>query len=156
MAACHCSVLLPAQRFLGTPAVAVAPAVAINTDFDPAPQYAYAYNVHDSITGDQKSQQETRDGDVVKGTQRHRNRSTKSHASVFHMIFFSFWIFVGSYSLVESDGSIRTVIYTADPINGFNAIVEKTPLVHAKAAVPVGVPLAAGVPLASRLATRVF
>lgn len=64
---------------------------------------------------------------------------------------------LGSYSLVEPDGSIRTVIYTADPVNGFNAIVEKTPLVHAKAAVPVaaGVPVAA-VPLASRLATRVF
>lgn len=38
--------------------------------------------------------------------------------------------------MVEADGSLRTVIYTADPINGFNAVVEKTPLVH-KAAVPV-------------------
>lgn len=65
---CHCGVLLPAQRLLGPPAVAaVVPAVAINTDYDPAPQYAYAYNIQDSITGDQKSQQETRDGDVVKG-----------------------------------------------------------------------------------------
>lgn len=69
MSACHCGVLLPAQRFLGPPAIAaVAPAVAINTDYDPAPQYAYAYNIQDSITGDQKSQQETRDGDVVKGS----------------------------------------------------------------------------------------
>lgn len=42
---------------------------------------------------------------------------------------------IGSYSLVEPDGSIRTVIYTADPVNGFQAIVEKTPLVH-KAVVP--------------------
>lgn len=42
---------------------------------------------------------------------------------------------LGSYSLVEADGSLRTVIYTADPINGFNAVVEKTPLVH-RAAVP--------------------
>lgn len=68
LGACHCGVLLPAQRLLAAPAVAaVAPAVAINTDFDPAPQYAYAYNIQDSITGDQKSQQETRDGDVVKG-----------------------------------------------------------------------------------------
>lgn len=41
--------------------------------------------------------------------------------------------------MVEPDGSLRTVIYTADPLNGFNAIVEKTPLVHKHAipAVPV-------------------
>lgn len=30
--------------------------------------------------------------------------------------------FVGQYSLVEPDGSIRTVDYTADPVNGFNAV----------------------------------
>lgn len=60
---CSCSVLLPAPsgRIL-TPAVA-----AVNTEYDPAPQYAYAYNIQDALTGDQKSQQETRDGDVVKG-----------------------------------------------------------------------------------------
>lgn len=57
--------LLPAQRVLA-PAVAVGPTV-VNTDIDPAPQYAFAYNIQDSLTGDQKSQQETRDGDVVKG-----------------------------------------------------------------------------------------
>lgn len=44
--------------------------------------------------------------------------------------------FTGSYSLVEPDGTVRTVIYTADPINGFNAIVQRGPLVH-KALVPV-------------------
>lgn len=44
---------------------------------------------------------------------------------------------LGSYSLVEPDGNIRTVIYTADPINGFNAIVQRGPAVHAHAAVPV-------------------
>lgn len=43
---------------------------------------------------------------------------------------------LGSYSLIEADGSLRTVIYTADPINGFNAVVEKTPLVH-RSPVPV-------------------
>lgn len=66
---CHCGVLLPAAtRFAGAPlAVAAAPAVAVDTQYDPAPQYAFAYNIHDSLTGDQKSQQETRDGDVVKG-----------------------------------------------------------------------------------------
>lgn len=30
------------------------------------------------------------------------------------------------YSLVEPDGSRRTVDYTADPINGFNAVVTKS------------------------------
>lgn len=79
---------------------------------------------------------------------------------------------LGSYSLIEPDGSVRTVIYTADPINGFNAVVEKTPLVH-KSVVPVAhafpspalpaPPLAAPgfpVPFASRIVspplTRVF
>lgn len=45
-------------------------------------------------------------------------------------------LLIGSYSLVEPDGTVRTVIYTADPINGFNAIVQRGPLVH-KALVPV-------------------
>lgn len=67
---CQCGVLLPAApRLLGAPGVAVAaaPAVAIATDYDPAPSYAYAYNIQDSLTGDQKSQQESREGDVVRG-----------------------------------------------------------------------------------------
>lgn len=60
---CSCGVLLPAApRILAAPAIA-----AVHPEYDPAPQYAYAYNIQDSITGDQKSQQETRDGDVVKG-----------------------------------------------------------------------------------------
>ena len=62
------------------------------------PRYAFDYGVHDPHTGDQKSQWESRDGDVVKG----------------------------SYSLVEPDGTVRTVHYTADDHNGFNAIVHKT------------------------------
>lgn len=82
--------------------------VAINTEYDPAPQYTYAYNIEDSLTGDYKSQQESRDGDIVKG----------------------------SYSLVEPDGNVRTVIYTADSVNGFNAVVQRGPLVHSKG-VPV-------------------
>ncbi|XP_055544665.1 larval cuticle protein A2B-like [Wyeomyia smithii] len=99
-------VILPGARLAGVPAVPVAS--VINTNYDPLPQYTYAYNVQDALTGDQKSQQETRDGDIVKG----------------------------SYSLVEPDGTVRTVIYTADPVNGFNAIVQRGPLVH-KALVPV-------------------
>ncbi|XP_067013554.2 cuticle protein 21 [Anabrus simplex] len=86
---------------------------AINTDYDPNPQYSFAYEVQDALTGDSKNQQETRSGDVVQG----------------------------SYSLVEPDGTVRTVDYAADPINGFNAVVHKTPAVAAvaKVAAPVAV-----------------
>lgn len=77
-------------------------------DYYDHPKYAFNYGVADHTTGDVKSQHETRDGDVVKG----------------------------QYSLVEPDGSIRTVDYTADPINGFNAVVSKSgPSVHAHAVV---------------------
>ncbi|EAT38300.1 AAEL009803-PA [Aedes aegypti] len=68
--------------------------------YDPNPQYSFAYGVSDGLTGDQKSQQESRSGDVVQG----------------------------SYSLVDSDGLKRTVDYVADPINGFNAAVRREPL----------------------------
>ncbi|KAK9719574.1 Insect cuticle protein [Popillia japonica] len=59
------------------------------------PKYEFDYGVADSNTGDKKTQHEIRDGDVVKG----------------------------SYSVVEPDGSTRTVHYTADDKNGFNAVV---------------------------------
>jgi hypothetical protein len=76
-------------------------------DYYDHPRYSFNYGVQDHSTGDIKHQSEFRDGDVVKG----------------------------SYSLVEPDGSIRTVDYTADDVNGFNAVVHKTaPTVH-KAAV---------------------
>nr|XP_033327295.1 larval cuticle protein A1A-like [Megalopta genalis] len=112
-------------------AVAVAPvAKAVDADYDPHPQYSYAYDVHDSLTGDAKSQQETRDGDVVQG----------------------------SYSLIEADGTRRIVDYTADPVNGFNAVVRKeaaaAPLVAApvaKIAAPVAkiaAPIAYAAPVA--------
>lgn len=107
---CFCGVLVPgfAPHAFAAPAIA-----AVRPEpYDPAPQYAFAYNVQDSLTGDSKSQQETRNGDVVKG----------------------------SYSLVEPDGSIRTVFYTADPLNGFNAVVDKQPLVHRAAVVPAPAP----------------
>ncbi|NP_001161335.1 cuticular protein RR-2 family member 59 precursor [Nasonia vitripennis] len=74
----------------------------VDAEYDPHPQYQYSYDVHDSLTGDIKSQHEQRDGDVVQG----------------------------SYSLVESDGTRRTVDYTADAHNGFNAVVRKEPLAH--------------------------
>ncbi|XP_046960573.1 histidine-rich protein PFHRP-II-like [Vanessa cardui] len=62
------------------------------------PKYEYNYSVADGHTGDNKQQQESRDGDVVKG----------------------------SYSFHEADGSIRTVEYSADDHNGFNAVVHNT------------------------------
>lgn len=97
VSAIECGVL-----FRGAPVapVAVAPAAVVDTQYDPAPQYAFAYNVQDALTGDAKSQHEVRDGDVVKG----------------------------HYSVVEPDGTLRTVHYTADPINGFNAVVERGPI----------------------------
>jgi hypothetical protein len=81
----------------------VAPAIAkvvAPEPYDAHPHYSYNYAVADPTTGDQKSQTETRDGDVV----------------------------TGQYSLVEADGTRRIVDYTADPINGFNAQVRKEPL----------------------------
>ncbi|XP_039499926.1 larval cuticle protein A2B [Drosophila santomea] len=71
-------------------------------EYDPHPQYKYAYDVQDALSGDSKSQVEERDGDVVRG----------------------------EYSLVDADGFKRTVQYTADPINGFNAVVNREPLVR--------------------------
>ncbi|XP_072940704.1 larval cuticle protein A2B-like [Epargyreus clarus] len=68
------------------------------------PRYQFNYGVADGHTGDQKSQWEARDGDVVKG----------------------------QYSLVEPDGTIRTVDYTSDAHNGFNAVVSR----HGHAAHP--------------------
>ncbi|KAJ3653416.1 hypothetical protein Zmor_012669 [Zophobas morio] len=67
-------------------------------DYYAYPKYEFNYGVQDGHTGDHKTQHEVRDGDVVKG----------------------------SYSLVEPDGSVRTVHYTADDHNGFNAVVSKS------------------------------
>lgn len=44
-------------------------AVAKELDsYDSNPQYNYGYNVQDVLTGDSKTQHETRDGDVVRGS----------------------------------------------------------------------------------------
>lgn len=88
-----------------TPIAKVAAPVAlaktvVQEEYDPHPQYSFTYDIQDAVSGDNKQQQETRDGDVVHG----------------------------SYSLVEPDGTRRIVQYTADPANGFNAIVSKEPL----------------------------
>ncbi|XP_075227316.1 larval cuticle protein A2B-like [Lycorma delicatula] len=74
------------------------------------PQYQYAYQVQDALTGDSKGQIESRDGDIVRG----------------------------SYTLVDPDGARRTVNYYADPINGFNAVVQRQfPVAAPVAAAPV-------------------
>lgn len=140
--------------------VPVAPAVAVSTNYDPLPQYTYAYNVQDALTGDSKSQQETRDGDIVRGMQLLERLARRSMASDWldrvcssrsYAWWLKWWFFflnsnhqslpffltrAGSYSLVEPDGTLRTVFYTADPVNGFNAVVQRGPLVP-KAVVPV-------------------
>ncbi|KAK6620547.1 hypothetical protein RUM43_010839 [Polyplax serrata] len=79
-------------------------------DYHSYPKYSFKYGVNDAVTGDVKQHTEHRDGDVVKG----------------------------HYSLVEPDGSVRQVDYTADPVNGFNAVVHKShPTVHAAPVKPV-------------------
>ncbi|XP_039748550.1 chorion protein S36-like [Pararge aegeria] len=94
------------------PAVAIAPVARIasgshitknvHTEFlenyDAHPRYAFEYHVNDPHTGDIKQQKEVRDGDVVKG----------------------------QYSLVEPDGSVRTVDYVADWETGFHANVHNS------------------------------
>ncbi|CAG9784962.1 unnamed protein product [Diatraea saccharalis] len=67
------------------------------------PKYDYSYSVADPHTGDHKSQHESRDGDSVHGY----------------------------YSLLQPDGSVRKVEYTADAHNGFNAVVHNSaPSLH--------------------------
>lgn len=61
------------------------------------PKYDFSYSVSDPHTGDHKSQHESRDGDVVHGY----------------------------YNLLQPDGSVREVKYSADDHNGFNALVHK-------------------------------
>ncbi|RZC38307.1 Chitin bind 4 domain containing protein, partial [Asbolus verrucosus] len=58
--------------------------------------YSFSYGVKDLHTGDVKHQWEKKDGDTVRG----------------------------HYSVLEPDGSVRTVDYTADGKSGFNAVVK--------------------------------
>lgn len=65
--------------------------------FQDYPRYAYNYAVNDPHTKDSKAQWEERDGDKVQG----------------------------AYSLLEPDGTLRIVEYSADDLTGFNAIVKR-------------------------------
>lgn len=76
----------------------IQPSYVKQVEYADAPaKYDFAYEVHDEKTGDIKRQQETRDGDVVRGF----------------------------YSLYDADGSHRVVEYTADAEHGFNAVVRR-------------------------------
>ncbi|KAK4880703.1 hypothetical protein RN001_008849 [Aquatica leii] len=66
-----------------------------HVDYYTHPKYDFKYGISDEHTHDHHSQHESRDGDKVHG----------------------------EYSLHEADGTIRTVKYTADHKNGFNAEV---------------------------------
>lgn len=70
-------------------------------------QSRFAYAVNDHLSGDIKSQEESRYGD----------------GSV-----------EGSYSVVDPDGYRRTVHYTADRYSGFKAIIQRKPLHSASSA----------------------
>lgn len=63
-------------------------------------EYKYAYDIEDPTTGDTKSQHEVRQGDLVSG----------------------------AYSVLDPDGTRRTVQYTAHPKHGFKAIVIQEPV----------------------------
>ncbi|CAG9821265.1 unnamed protein product [Phaedon cochleariae] len=103
---------------IAAPAVRVAAPVhyaapvshAVLAEHSAPAQYDFGYAINDPHTGDNHNQQESRRGDAVQG----------------------------SYSLIEADGSRRTVEYTADDHSGFNAVVHNEPAaVHVKAVAPV-------------------
>lgn len=75
------------------------PAYLKTVEHEAPAEYEFSYAVHDDHTGDIKSQQESRKGDVVHGR----------------------------YELIDSDGYKRIVEYTADDHNGFNAVVHREP-----------------------------
>lgn len=55
------------------------------------PDYSFTYGMHDPESGVAQAQAEAREGDTVKG----------------------------EYSVMEPDGTLRTVTYVADPVHGF-------------------------------------
>lgn len=97
------------------PAATYVPApAAVYSPVNPNPSYAYKYGVSDPSTGDYKSAEESLSNGVVQG----------------------------QYSLAESDGTVRTVSYTADDVHGFVAQVSKGSKVIASAApAPVAAPV---------------
>ncbi|XP_066255529.1 larval cuticle protein A2B-like [Euwallacea similis] len=123
LATAYAGALLQPATYAAAPApLTLAAPIAktvVSEAYDPNPQYTYGYDINDELTGDSKSQTETRNGDVVEG----------------------------SYSLVEPDGNRRIVDYTADPVNGFNAVVRREPAAIAVKAVAAA-PAIAHAPIA--------
>ncbi|XP_014251009.1 cAMP-dependent protein kinase catalytic subunit [Cimex lectularius] len=68
-------------------------------DYDPNPQYQFGFDIKDDEFTNYQKRKEQREGDKISG----------------------------SYSVVDSDGYIRTVTYTADPLEGFKADVVREP-----------------------------
>ncbi|RVE48699.1 hypothetical protein evm_006665 [Chilo suppressalis] len=110
--------------------VAMLVAAAHSSALHGADYTSFSYGVSDPHTGDVKSQHETRVGDSV----------------------------VGQYSLLESDGSKRTVDYAADAHSGFNAIVRKDPalVAHAAPVVAHAAPVAYAAPVAAHAAPLAY
>jgi len=113
--------LSPYARSVVVGRAPVAKSLEVVDYVNPHPKYDFNYGVSDPYTGDHKSHVESRDGDVVRG----------------------------QYRLIDSDGTERVVTYTADDYNGFQATVEKRPLLvaavpaaHGGAAVYSSVPAA--------------
>ncbi|XP_044268597.1 cuticle protein 8-like [Tribolium madens] len=65
-------------------------------DYVAKPDYLYSYGVEDPVTGNSQAHKETRDGDSV----------------------------LGEYKVLQADGILRIVKYTADGTHGFRATVE--------------------------------
>lgn len=97
---------------------AVAPEPAIVETIDPS--YRFGYSVTDTKTGDAKAREEVRDGDLV----------------------------TGSYTVADPDGRIRKVTYTADAVNGFQAVVTYDG-VAGPPAIPINTPAAIAAPVAT-------
>ena len=94
----HSSVQPAAVAAPAVPAVQPAAVVIAKVEEEEAAlpaHYDFGYSVSDAASGDSKSRQESRNGDVV----------------------------TGSYSVADPDGRIRTVTYTADSEHGFQATV---------------------------------
>lgn len=96
----------------------IKPALIKTVEVEAPAHYDFSYSVHDEHTGDIKSQTESRKGDQVHG----------------------------QYTLIDADGYLRTVDYTSDAHNGFNAVVRRDPLGHkvVKAVAPVAKVLTIG------------
>merc|ERR1712038_328998 len=84
------------QPIAAVRAVAAPAAAVVETEtVDIDPSYSFGYSVADSKSGDAKTREEHSEGGVV----------------------------TGSYTVADPDGRIRRVTYTADAVNGFNAVV---------------------------------